>query len=245
MLGPPKPRRLDEPIAVSLEDLVPPDHFYRHLEAKLDLGFVRDWARELLRRAGPAQHRPGRLLQAAADHVLRGDPLRAPAHRDRQPQPGPPLVPGLRPRRAAARPLQPDPHPAAAWASTIFQRFFEQVVELCQEAGLVWGRELFFDATKVAGQRRPRFPRAPLLPRGQDPRRRPVRRRRRARPLTEAEPRRQRRTTCPPGSSGCRASRRPTDRPALTTAPGSCWRSGGWTRTGRRSAATGARPTSG
>ena len=43
MLGPPKPRRLDEPIAVSLEDLVPPDHFYRHLEAKLDLGFVRDW----------------------------------------------------------------------------------------------------------------------------------------------------------------------------------------------------------
>jgi hypothetical protein len=33
MLGPPKPRRLDEPIAVSLEDLVPADNFYRHLEA--------------------------------------------------------------------------------------------------------------------------------------------------------------------------------------------------------------------
>ena len=32
---------------------------------------------------------------------------------------------------------------------TIFQRFFEQVVDLCQEAGLVWGRELYFDATKV------------------------------------------------------------------------------------------------
>ena len=43
MLGPPKPRRLDEPIAVSLEDLVPRDNFYRHLEATLDLGFVRDW----------------------------------------------------------------------------------------------------------------------------------------------------------------------------------------------------------
>ena len=26
----------------SLEDLVPAGHFYRHLEAKLDLGFVRD-----------------------------------------------------------------------------------------------------------------------------------------------------------------------------------------------------------
>ena len=47
MLGPPKPRRLSEPIAVSLEDLVPQDHFYRHLEAKLDLSFVRDWTREL------------------------------------------------------------------------------------------------------------------------------------------------------------------------------------------------------
>ena len=31
----------------------------------------------------------------------------------------------------------------------IFQRFFEQVVDLCQEAGLVWGRELYVDATKV------------------------------------------------------------------------------------------------
>ena len=47
MLGPPKPRRLDEPVAVSLEALVPPNHFYRQLEAKLDLGFLRDWAREL------------------------------------------------------------------------------------------------------------------------------------------------------------------------------------------------------
>ena len=46
MLGPPKPRRLDEPIAVSLEDLVPPAHFYRHLGATLDLSFVREWAQE-------------------------------------------------------------------------------------------------------------------------------------------------------------------------------------------------------
>ncbi len=47
MLGPAKPRRLDQPIAVSLEELLPAHNFYRHLEAKLDLGFVRDWAREL------------------------------------------------------------------------------------------------------------------------------------------------------------------------------------------------------
>ena len=47
MLGPAKPRRLDQPIAVSLEDLIPQDHLYCHLETKLDLSFVRDWTREL------------------------------------------------------------------------------------------------------------------------------------------------------------------------------------------------------
>ena len=46
MLGPSKSRRLDEPIAVSLEGLVPPDHFYRHLENKLDLSFVREWVKD-------------------------------------------------------------------------------------------------------------------------------------------------------------------------------------------------------
>ena len=47
MLGPAKPRRLDQPIAVSLEDLVPQEHFYRHLEATLELGFVRQWTQVL------------------------------------------------------------------------------------------------------------------------------------------------------------------------------------------------------
>ena len=31
---------------VSLEDLVPADHFYRHLERTLDLSFVREFVRE-------------------------------------------------------------------------------------------------------------------------------------------------------------------------------------------------------
>jgi hypothetical protein len=31
MLGPPKLRRLGEPIAVSLEGLIPQDNFYRHV----------------------------------------------------------------------------------------------------------------------------------------------------------------------------------------------------------------------
>jgi hypothetical protein len=47
MLGPRKSRRLDQPIAASLDELVPRNNFYRHLEGKLDLGFVHDWTRDL------------------------------------------------------------------------------------------------------------------------------------------------------------------------------------------------------
>ena len=46
MLGPPKSRQLDAPILVSLDALVPSDHFYRHLEGMLDLTFARDLVRE-------------------------------------------------------------------------------------------------------------------------------------------------------------------------------------------------------
>jgi hypothetical protein len=31
----------------------------------------------------------------------------------------------------------------------VFRRFFEATVEQCHEAGLVWGKELYFDATQV------------------------------------------------------------------------------------------------
>ena len=43
MLGPAQSRDLGVPVAVSLDRLVPRDHFYRHLERMLDLGFVREW----------------------------------------------------------------------------------------------------------------------------------------------------------------------------------------------------------
>ena len=35
------------------------------------------------------------------------------------------------------------------FGTEIFRRFFERIVEECAEAGLVWGEELFVDATKV------------------------------------------------------------------------------------------------
>jgi len=43
MLGPPKLRCLDQPMGRSIEEAVPPDHFYRFLEATLDLTVVRRW----------------------------------------------------------------------------------------------------------------------------------------------------------------------------------------------------------
>ena len=36
----------------SIEDLVPATNFYRHLEAKLDLGFVRDLVRNTYKEGG-------------------------------------------------------------------------------------------------------------------------------------------------------------------------------------------------
>lgn len=45
MLGPAKVRRVDQPVLASLDALVPAHHFYRHLESKLDLTFVRELVR--------------------------------------------------------------------------------------------------------------------------------------------------------------------------------------------------------
>ena len=52
MLGPPKSRCLDQPIAASLEELVLYSNLYRHMEAKLDLSFVRAWTRDLYAERG-------------------------------------------------------------------------------------------------------------------------------------------------------------------------------------------------
>jgi transposase len=148
MLGPAKPRRLDEPLAVSLEDLVPYDHFYRHLEAKLDLSFVRDWTRDLYAGRGRPSIDPvvffklklvmffegirseRQLIQTASLNL---------AHRWYL---GYALDEDLPDHSSLTRIRQ-------RLGVDVFQRFFERVVDLCQEAGLVWGKELYVDATKV------------------------------------------------------------------------------------------------
>jgi transposase len=148
MLGPTKPRRLDQPIAVSLEALVPTDHFYRHLEAKLDLSFVREWVRDRYAERGRPSIDP--IVFFKLQLVMFFEGIRS----ERK------LVETARLNLAhrwylgyALNEELPD-HSSLTrirqrLGVDIFQRFFEQVVDLCQEAGLVWGRELYVDATKV------------------------------------------------------------------------------------------------
>src|SRR5215210_7605164 len=148
MLGPVKSRRLDQSIAVSLEDLVPADSFDRHLEAKLDLSFVRNWVRELYADRGRPSIDPviffklqlimffegirseRKLIETASLHL---------AHRWYL---GYALDENLPDHSSLTRIRQ-------RLGVDIFQRFFEKIVDLCQEVGLVWGRELYVDATKV------------------------------------------------------------------------------------------------
>jgi hypothetical protein len=55
MLGPPRLRWLDQPTTRSLEELVPQNHFYRFLDAKLDL-MLNTWQRHSPRRGGQRVH---------------------------------------------------------------------------------------------------------------------------------------------------------------------------------------------
>jgi transposase len=133
---------------VSLDDLVPADHFYRHLDAKLDLTFVRAWVCDTYTERGRPSIDPvvffrlqlvlffegirseRELLRIAGDRRsvrwYLGDDLD-------QPLPDHSRLTRIRERYGLA----------------IFQRFFEHVGELCLEAGLVRGKELFCDATPV------------------------------------------------------------------------------------------------
>jgi transposase len=149
MLGPAKPRRLDEPITVSLEDLVPTNHFYRHLEAKLDLGFVRAWAQDLYAERGRPSIDPVVFFKLQLVMFFEG--IRS----ERQLIATASLNLAHRWYLGYALDEELPDHSSLTrirqrLGVDVFQRFFEKVVDLCQEAGLVWGRELYVDATKVA-----------------------------------------------------------------------------------------------
>jgi transposase len=144
-----KQRHFAPLIQVSLEELVPHDHFYRHLERTLDLSFVREFVHETYAHGGRPSIDP--IVFFKLQLVMFFDGIRSER---------------LLMRHAADRlsilwylgydldePL-PD-HSSLTKIRTrygleVFRCFFDAIVEQCQEAGLVWGRELYFDGTKVA-----------------------------------------------------------------------------------------------
>ena len=148
MLGPRKVRRLDQPMLVSLETLVPRDNFYRRLEAALDLDFVRDWVAETYADRGRPSIDPvvffklqlilffeglrseRKLIETASLHLAHRWYL---GYALDEPLPDHSSLTRIRTRLGVA----------------VFQRFFEYIVDLCRDVGLVWGKELFFDGTKI------------------------------------------------------------------------------------------------
>ena len=133
---------------LSLEELVPKDNFYRRLDARLDLSFVRGLVRECYACSGRPSVDP--VVFFKLQLVLFFEGLRS----ERQ-------LMGIVADRLSIRwylgydldePL-PD-HSSLTrirerYGLEVFRRFFERIVEECLEAGLVWGEKLFFDSTKV------------------------------------------------------------------------------------------------
>lgn len=135
-------------VAISLEDLVPQDHFYRHLQKVLDLSFVYDLVRESYAMAGRPSIDPVvffklQLIMFFED--IRSERLLIRLVADR-----------LRVRWYLGYNLN-DPLPdhsslsriRARYGLDVFRRFFEAILEQCQQAHLIWGKELYIDATKV------------------------------------------------------------------------------------------------
>ena len=150
MLGPSKPRDLDRPAVVSLERLVPANNFYRHLDAALDLSFVRSWVAECYADRGRPSIDPVVFFRFQLIMFFEGIRFERQlvelaslnlAHRwylgYHLDEPLPDRSSLVKIRQRLGLP--------------VFRRFFEQVVDLCAEADLIWGREVLADATRVPG----------------------------------------------------------------------------------------------
>jgi transposase len=136
------------PTNLSLEELVPEGNFYRRLDRRLDLSFVRDRVENCYACSGRPSVDPVvffRLQLVMFFEDIRSERLLMEIAADR-----------LSIRWFLGYDLDealPD-HSSLTkirerYGLEIFRRFFERIVEECFEAGLVWGEELFFDATKV------------------------------------------------------------------------------------------------
>jgi len=132
----------------SLEDLVPKGNFYRQVEQCVDLSFVRDLVRHLHSDFGRPSIDPivfFKLQLIAFFEGIRSERLLMDT-----------VSLNLAHRWFTGYDLDesvPD-HSSLSkirerYGMEIFQQFFEHIVELCVDAGLVWGAELYFDSTKV------------------------------------------------------------------------------------------------
>src|SRR5260221_4347546 len=135
-------------VAVSLEELVPQDHCYRHLQRVLDLSFVHDLVRERYAAVGRPSIDP--VVFFKLQLVMFFEDLRSERLLMRQ------VADRLSVRWYLGYDLDellPD-HSSLSkirlrYGLEVFQRFFEAIVEQCQQAKLVWGKELYFDSTQV------------------------------------------------------------------------------------------------
>jgi transposase len=126
---------------VSPEDLVPPDHFYRHLKCTLDLGFVRDLVKGAYADSGRPSIDPAAFFNLQL--ILFFEGLRSErqfmrvvadrlsllwylGHDLTEPLPDHSSLTRLRDR----------------YGLDVFRRFFEQIVERCAAAGLIAFRDL-------------------------------------------------------------------------------------------------------
>lgn len=147
MLGT-KERAFAPVTAISLDALVPADHFYRHLQRVLDLSFVR----ELVHESYAANGRPSidpevffKLQLVLFFENIRSERLLMRLVADRLSvrwyvgyNLDEPLLDHSSLSRIRTR-----------YGVEVFRRFFEAILEQCRQAKLIWGKELFFDATQV------------------------------------------------------------------------------------------------
>jgi transposase len=135
---------------LTLDALVPSDHFYRHVARTLDLTFVRGLVADCYAPDGRPSIDPVVFFKLQLVMFFEG--IRS----ERQ------LVTVAADRLSVRWYLGYDldeslPHHSSLtrirerYGLERFRRFFDRVVELCDAAGLVWGEELLVDATKVPG----------------------------------------------------------------------------------------------
>lgn len=135
-------------VAVSLEELVPQDHFYRHLHKVLDLSFVYALVGKYYACVGRPSIDPivfFKLQLVMFFEDIRSERLLLCQVADRlsvrwyvgydldEPLPDHSTLSKIRTR----------------YGLEVFRRFFEAIVEQCRQAKLIWGKELYFDATQV------------------------------------------------------------------------------------------------